>query len=126
LGERGDRLVVEPRARTAHLNVTRWRSWPVERFCAARVFAAEESRGWSARRRRVHGLLAPVSTFRRVRDLLADLRRARAPLGRALLPLGGGLAAGAAGAAVGYLRGAGRAEERIFAMELDREPHAPR
>ena len=126
LGERGDRLVVEPRARTAHLNVSRWRSWPVERFCAARVFAAEESRGWSGRRRWAHGLLAPVTTFRRVRALLADLRRARAPLARSLLPLGGGLLAGAAGATVGYLRGAGRAEERIFAIELDREAHAPR
>jgi hypothetical protein len=126
LGERGERLVVEPRARTAHLNVTRWRSWPVERFCAARVFAAEQSRGWPARRRLLHGLAAPVSTLRRARHLLADLRRARAPLARSLLPLAGGLLAGAAGGAVGYLSGAGRAEERIFAMELDREAHAPR
>jgi hypothetical protein len=126
LADRGERLVVEPRARAAHLNVTRWRSWPVERYCAARVFAAERSREWPLRRRLLHGMAAPLASLRRARDLVGDLRRARAPLGRALIPLAGGLLIGGAGGLAGYLSGPGRAEERIFAIELDREAHAPR
>ena len=46
---RGGRLYLEDRARTAHLNVSRPRAWPRERFAHARAYAARRARSGASR-----------------------------------------------------------------------------
>jgi hypothetical protein len=125
LHEGGARLLIEPAARSAHLNVTDRRTWLVERFGAGRIFASDRCSNWSRRRRLVYTAGSPVIPLLRARRALRDLRRAGGPL-RALPPLAVGLLASALGEAAGYATGYGNSEARIFRVELDREAYAPR
>jgi hypothetical protein len=125
LRDDGQRLFVEPAARTAHLNVTDRGAWLGERFGAARVFASDRRLEWPLWRRAIYVLGSPAIPLLRLRRALKDLRRGGGPV-RAVPPLLCGLLASAAGEAVGYAAGAAAGDPRIFLVELDREAYAPR
>jgi hypothetical protein len=121
----GQRLFVEPAARTAHLNVTDRGAWLTERFGAARVFASDRRLDWPLWRRATYVVGSPAIPLLRLRRALRDLRRGGGPV-RAVPPLLFGLLASAVGEAFGYAAGAAAGDPRIFLVELDREAYAPR
>jgi hypothetical protein len=121
----GARLFLEPAARSAHLNVTDPHGWVLERIDVARLFAADRSAFWPRWRRAIYMLGSPAVPLLRGRRALRDLRDGGGPP-RALPWLLGGLLASGLGEAIGYARGHGPGQPRIFAVELDREAYAPR
>jgi hypothetical protein len=130
LGRSGGTLRLEPRARTAHLNVTRPRYWLLERLVCGRMFAACRAAGWSRRRRLLFALASPVIPIRRARRVLADLRRTVGPQPSSLrvaLALAVGLVVQSAGEHLGYAYGLSRrAEVRAYEMELERARYVHR
>jgi hypothetical protein len=119
----GHRVAVEPGARTAHVNVTRARSWAPERVGAGCVFAAARAAGWPRRRRAAFALGAPLIPLVRLPRVMADLRRARgggAPGARILPLLAAGLVLSALGEALGYAGGTARTAAMTEDMELRR------
>ena len=129
LRQTGHRVRLEPRARTAHVNVTRPASWPVERIGAGRVFAAARAASWPRRRRAAFAVAAPLIPLVRLPRVLADVRRTRpggAPGPRVLPLLLAGLALSALGEALGYAAGAGRSAATVEEMELHRLGHLRR
>jgi hypothetical protein len=120
LRRRGERMIIEPRARLAHVNVTRLRSWLPERWHAGRIYAGALSRRWPRRRRVFYALASPAIPLLRVRRALRDAARTgEHGVGRALPFLCLGLLAQTAGEAYGFLRGPGSMTQ-LFDMELRR------
>jgi hypothetical protein len=125
LRRRGHRLAIALRAHTDHVNVTRRRTWLVERWHCSRDYAAGRSSGWSRRRRAAYAagwpLIPPLRLARAVAQLRAcgELRR----LPRLVHLLAVALTAQSLGEAVGYTLGAGDAHERLGAVELHRLRH---
>jgi hypothetical protein len=129
LREGGQRVRLEPAARTAHVNPTRPLSWVRDRVVAGRVFASARRAGWAAPRRAAYALAAPLIPLVRLPRVLADARRARAegaPGARVLPLLAAGLVLNAAGEGLGYAAGAGRAAKVAHEMELHRLAHVRR
>jgi hypothetical protein len=111
LRELGHRVFLEPRAKAAHVNPSRFRTFLYVRFCGARAFAGVWSRNWPWRRRAYFAAIAPLSETRRIARVIREAkgRNAPAPLARMMpLFLVAWLAA-SAGYVAGYLFGAGRA-----------------
>jgi hypothetical protein len=124
LRRQGHRLWLEPRARLAHLNVSRPSDWLAERFWTGRFFAAARSRGWPLARRLLYVAGAPLIPFVRARRLLPVRRRcaAKRPLPRAFGPaLAVALVVSALGELVGYVAGAGGSKAELTRIELYRE-----
>ena len=128
LRARGLRVVVEPRARTAHTNFGRVGVWlPVQYHCG-RVFAAERARGWGWPRRAFYAAASPLIPGIRLARALGYLRRAEGP--RPSLPrltplLAIGLAADGLGQLLGYAAGAGASSGYITGFEFRRVDHVP-
>jgi hypothetical protein len=124
LRRRGHRLWLEPRARLAHLNVSRSSQWMSERFWTGRFFAAARSHGWSLGKRFLYVAGSPLIPLVRARRL-APVRRRCAR--RRLLPRFFGLALAlalvisAVGELVGYLVGPGGSKAELTRIELYRE-----
>jgi hypothetical protein len=122
---RGHSLYLEPRARTAHLNISQPGAWVRERLYAGRNFAAVRSANWPRRRRAVYALGSPlipaVRLGRTVRHL-REVRRLRL-LARVLPALVVSLAFSATGEAMGYALGRGSLR-RLYEMELHRVRYA--
>jgi hypothetical protein len=120
----GSRLTVAADAVTRHLNFSQvWPSLCV-RLNSGHLFAGMRRRRWAWWRRLAYAAgapLIPVVRFARI------LRRVRQPGRSALVPwlsypmAFGLLAVDAAGECLGYLRGPGRAAERISAIDFHRE-----
>ncbi len=134
LRRRGRRMVVEPAARIAHVNVTGMSSWLPERWHAGRIYAGARSRHWPRGRRLLYTLGVPLIPLVRTRRAVRDARRAGhgAVLGRALPFIVIGLAVQSAGEALGYARGPGSMAQLVD-MELHRfdylaadDPQRPR
>ena len=126
LRAQGHRLRLEPAARVAHLNVSRMRSWAVERLAAGRRFAGARARGWKPRRRALYALGAPLIPLVRAVRLVPDWRRCTqvSDLPAVTLPvLGLGLIISAAGEFLGYVLGSGDSVRFLSAMELHKERH---
>jgi hypothetical protein len=128
LGKSGHRLVVEPRAKAAHTNFGRFRSWlPVQYHCG-RVFAAERARQWGWTRRALYAAASPMIPCVRFLRAAGHLRRA-APPRPSMLRLGPllglGLVADGFGQFVGYLVGAGESPHRLVGFEFRRIDHVP-
>jgi len=127
LGARGARFHHAPNAKVAHLNVRRAGPWAAERCWAGRLFGARRSRGWPMPRCIVYGagsVLVPVIRFVRTRPAIALARRSQSvPRGTAAAVAAASLF-WAAGEAMGYLAGEGRAEAKMSEFELHKERYA--
>jgi hypothetical protein len=125
----GGELYLEPRAKTFHVNVSRWRSWVVERTAAGQAYAASRAAHWPAWRRTVYACGSPLIPLVRGRRVLRDIRRSGRSgelLPRILPALVVGLALSALGELAGYAVGPGSAQRRIGEMELHRRAHVRR
>jgi hypothetical protein len=123
---RGGRLFLEEGARTAHLNVTRPRSWVRERLAAGRAFAGNQAEGWPVGRRALYMLGAPLIPVVRFSRIRGYIRRTALPphMAARLYPtLFAGLCLSALGELLGYAFGAGTSLRTISEMELHRRSH---
>lgn len=120
-------LYLEQQAHMAHVNISRLPSYLSHSFNGGRIFGALRAADWSLPRRGVYTVLAPLVPLIRLRRLHATLRRTRENHDRMLwrtLPLVIlGLCAHAAGEAVGYTLGSGRAPATYMHFELRRQEH---
>jgi hypothetical protein len=127
LRKRGQRLALEPRARTAHTNFGRLRSWlPVQYHCG-RVFAAQRAKKWGWLRRGFYAAASPLIPMVRFIRAAGQLRRAapRPSMLRLGPVLGMGLAADAFGQFFGYLMGPGSSSHQLVRFEFRRIDHVP-
>ncbi len=120
--ERGHTLLLEPAARTAHLNISRPLAFARERFENDRNYAAARSADWSRARRALYALATPLIPAVRLRRILVQI--GRAGLREALVPhvlpaLVMGLAISALGELLGYAVGPGRTDV-LYRSEIDR------
>jgi len=124
LRRRGHRLWLEPRARLAHLNVSRFSEWLAERLWTGRFFAAARSHEWPLGKRLVYVGGSPLIPLVRARRLAPVRRRCarRHALPRFFgLALGVALIISALGELVGYLLGPGGSKAELTRIELYRE-----
>jgi hypothetical protein len=125
----GYRLYFEPAARIDHLNVSQPVAWLDERFLFGQLLAAQRVKRWSWQRRMLYLMASPlipgVILSRARRGLIAARRQTPLPLGT-LPGLLLGTLVSAAGEAVGYTLGAGRAAgQKMTEYELHKARYAP-
>ena len=126
LVDRGHRLYVEPRARTAHLNFATWNTWLNVQYHHGCVFGGSRAEGWSKGRRLFYAAASPLIPFVRLTRLSRQLllpNRPRHLLPRLLPALILGLLADGAGQMTGYLAGPGRSRQRVAPFEYNRVLH---
>jgi hypothetical protein len=124
LAAHGERLLLEPEARTHHFNYSRLSASIPLRFWSGRLFAARRRHDWSPARRLLYIAGAPLIPVVRLARILQQLRRPgrRVPRSAVILPLTFFLlACNSAGEAVGYALGAGAAPERLVDLDFRRE-----
>lgn len=126
LRDAGHRLLYEPGATFAHLNVVPLRSCFLDRFYVARCYAAARSRCWPVARRLLYALGSPLIPFvlgaRVVRSRGWAAHRDELPR-RIWLPFAVSLVAIAAGELAAYAGGVGRAPEHLIDFEIHRARH---
>ncbi len=126
LRAQGHRLLIEPAATFAHLNVARLGSCIADRFHTARCYGASRSDSWSVARRALYAAGAPLIPFvvgaRIVRSPGWTAHRAEFPR-NVFFPLAVGLAALGAGELAAYVAGAGSSPDRIIDYEIHRARH---
>lgn len=126
---RGHRLLLEPRAGMAHVNVSRLGSLLLERFNTGRRFGGARARTLSPVGRIAYAAGSPLIPFVRLPRILGDLRRTgrRKTLLPGILPwLLFGLVMSAVGELVGYVSGPGRSMYHLSRIELHKERHLAR
>jgi Glycosyl transferase family 2 len=120
---RGGRLLIDPSARVAHLNVA-GRGLFGERYLSGRFWAVGRARRWSKTRRLVYiagaPLLPVVIAGKALRSTQWAHHREQMPRGTLAAILVMAVAA-AAGEVTGYIAGAGRAPGMLSEYELHRE-----
>lgn len=129
LRARGHRLLLEPRARIAHVNVSKLRSLMHERFNTGRRFGGARARTMGVPLRLLYAAASPLIPLVRLPRILRDLERTgrRKDLMPGILPwLLLGLVLSAAGEAVGYLAGPGESMYHLSRIELHKEGHTAR
>ena len=121
LRRRGERLVLEPSARIAHVNVTQLRSWLPERWHAGRIYAGARSRSWSRGRRMLYALGSPAIPLLRITRTWRDARNSGhgSELARALPFVVAGLVMQSLAEGYGYWRGPGSMTQ-LFDQEMRR------
>ena len=123
LRNQGRRLVLQPRARSAHTNFAHRGAWISSQFHGGRVFAAERAKRWGRPRRALYTVASPLIPLVRLVRTLGHLRRAEAPrpsLVRVAPLLTLGLLLDGAGQCLGYLVGSGRSVARLTDFEFGR------
>ena len=123
LARKGHRLLIEPDARTHHLNFSKLSSSLGLRFNGGRLFGAMRAAGWSPAKRMVYALGAPLIPLVRLRRSLTLMRQSvarRHLFPRVLPPLLLGLTLDALGELVGYVSGAGSSSNVLCGIEFDR------
>ncbi|MGQ0657622.1 MAG: glycosyltransferase [Chromatiales bacterium] len=126
--ERGYRLVIEPRAKTAHVNFAKLSSWLPVQFHCGRVFAANRAQDWGWAKRALYVVASPLIPGIRLARSIRHMRRpqqSHPSLLRLTLLLGIGLAADGLGQLVGYLAGAGSSLRKLARFEFRRIDHVP-
>jgi hypothetical protein len=128
LRRRGGRLVLEPRARTRHVNVTRPWSVVRERWYSGRLYASARSLRWPAWRRVAYAVAWPLIAAVRLPRALRDAERlgGRRLAIRLALLFALGLAVQSAAEAAGYLWGQGNSATGVVPIELHRFDHLAR
>ena len=122
----GNGLYLEPRARVAHLNVSRWPAALSSRFHSGRVYASALRTGWSTPRKATYAVASPLIPFVRFAHCLRQLREPgrRGLVPRAALPgLALSLVCDGAGQVAGHLAGAGNSVAVLSAYEFRRVDH---
>ena len=121
----GHKCLLEPAARTRHVNVSRLRPWLNHHWIGGRLYGATRANlgNWSPLRRLIYIGGSPLVPPLRLARVRKEIRRTtHASLFPRLLPaLIAGLAVDALGEALGYLLGVGDADVRYAANELDRQ-----
>lgn len=123
LARNGHRLLIEPKARTRHLNFSRVSSSIALRFLEGRSFAATRASAWSLRKRISFVIGSPLIPVVRLRRALALIRRLP---GRRELPTGTFpgllmcLLFDALGEFMGYAAGHGSSTRLLSGIEADR------
>lgn len=123
LRARGHRMLIEPAARTNHLNFSRIGPSLVLRFNAGRSFAGHRTAGWSFARRTAYILGAPLIPAVRLRRILRMVRGSASysQLIPQVIPmLALALIVDGLGELAGYLAGPGDAARRLGSIEFDR------
>jgi hypothetical protein len=126
LRARGERLFLEPRAVSWHLNVSRLASQLRSEYQGGRAFGGNRARlrGWSPLRRLLYIGAGPLLPPLRLKRAIRDLRRSNPHLLPGVLPaLMSGLVANSIGQVVGYAFGRGHAPRRRISIELRRDRH---
>jgi hypothetical protein len=124
LRSRGAGLLLEPAARTGHLNYSLLAASVPLRFWSGRLFAARRSRKWTPAGRMLYIAGAPLIPLVRLARIMRQLRRPgrHVPKPAVVLPLTFFLlACNTAGEAVGYAFGVGRASQKLVDMDFRRE-----
>ena len=120
----GHRLLYQPAAVFAHVNVARLRSCFVDRFHSSRCYASGRARGWGVGRRALYLVgtpLLPVLLGWRIAHS-RGWRQHRAELGWGVWPsIAVSVAGMAAGEVAAYAHGAGRSFELVADYEVHRE-----
>ncbi|MCZ2837702.1 hypothetical protein [Modestobacter sp. VKM Ac-2985] len=128
----GGRMFLAADARIAHVNPSTLPATADLRVNAGRLYGDERRRQerWPAAKRVLYAVAAPLIPavrFRRIRaEHLAPGREHARLFPRALPGMIAALVLDAAGQALGYLRGAGRAPEVLAVFEMDRMQHLRR
>ena len=123
----GHRLFQDARARVAHTNFERWRTFLYVCLHAGRVFASTRSLHWSTLQRVGFTLASPLVPFVRAQRHLRQAISANWPAGlvlRVAPVLFAGLVADAIGQGLGTLLGAGQSRATLVAWEFDRNAPA--
>jgi hypothetical protein len=111
------RATFAPRAVIGHVNISRLRSWLVQRIIAGRVIASVRSASWSVPRRMLHAIafpLIPVVLIHRYRSSIVRTVRSNG-VSWALWPLlFSGMICQAYGEALGYALGRDEESERRY------------
>lgn len=128
----GGRMFLAAQARISHVNPSRVTATADLRFSAGRLYGDQRRRqqGWSPGRRCLYAAAFPLIPLVRFRRIYAEHLApgcAHHRLARRILPgMIAALVVDAAGQAVGYLFGAGRAPEVLAVFEMDRMQHLRR
>ena len=123
LRRHGHQLLIEPAARTHHLNFSRLSSSIRLRFNGGRQFASMRSAGWPLAKRLLYVVgapLIPVVRLRRSVTLLARWRSQRGLLRRVLPVLAVAVTIDGLGELVGYAAGPGLSSSILGGIEFDR------
>ncbi len=125
LRAKGFRLFLEPRARVAHTNFSRWSSWiPVQYLCG-RSFAGTRAVDMSALRRAVYAVGSPAIPLVRLARLARGIKASglRRRFLKTLPATAVGLIVDGIGQFVGYLAGPGSAPSALARYEFRRIDH---
>jgi glycosyltransferase involved in cell wall biosynthesis len=125
LRAKGHQLHSEPAAKVRHVNISQPMSFLRDHFHGARVFAGARSRSWTWIRRLVYSAAAPLFMVRKVRAWRGHIRRIG--LEKELFPKAWPILLISAllsslGEMLGHIFGIGRAEERVFQYDANRQP----
>ena len=123
LAAAGGGLYLEPAARVAHTNFSRWRPSLHVRFHSGRAFAARLRDGWHRPRRVVFALASPLIPLVRFARCVAQMTRPgrAARIRWSVLPaLAFSLLVDGAGQVAGHVAGPGDSEKRLAAYEFRR------
>lgn len=123
---RGLPLWLEPDARTAHVNFSRWRTWLPVQFLAGRRFGGVRAGAWPRPRQLFYAAASPlIPAVRFWRAARSYLRSGRPPLlfVRVAPVLAIGLLLDGVGQFCGYLWGPGNSAEALSKYEYNRIEH---
>ncbi|MCW5978657.1 MAG: glycosyltransferase [Bryobacteraceae bacterium] len=127
LGAKGHHILLEPRAATNHVNISRAGSYLAHSFYGGRVFGGGRAQEWPKIRAWACAFgfpLVPLIRLRRILKLLDSPAKRRESRFWAALPwIMAGLALHALGEAAGYTLGPGAAMDRYMSFELRRAEH---
>jgi hypothetical protein len=121
--EKGHRMLLEPRAKTSHLNFSRLSASIGLRFNAGRSFAGHRTMGWPTRRRAMYvagGLLIPLVRLARITRMLRLSKEYTWLFPRIFPALFTMLLADGLGELAGYISGPGDAPRFLGTIEFNR------
>ncbi len=122
LRRQGHELLLDPAAKTRHLNFGVWPAWIPIQYHSGRTFAATRAQDWPWYRRLLFTLASPLIPFVRLRRVLSHIQRAQSlAFSLRILPtLLVGLALDGAGQLMGSAFGPGNSVEKAASFEFHR------
>jgi hypothetical protein len=124
---RNKSIVLDPRTRVAHVNLSKPMAYFGVSYAGGRVFGAARSTQWSAPRRFFYAILFPLVPAIRLKRMLEHYNTPKKRRDAKFLPalplILLGLGCHAFGEAIGYLFGSGGIIERYTDYELRRQNH---
>lgn len=130
LRSRGFQIYLEPKAKVSHTNFSLPSSWIKVQFLTGRVFAAARSKNWSALKRAIYALGAPLIPAIRIRRIIFESYKSGrlkdmelAMKVRILFAVIFALVLDGLGQLTGFAVGAGNSKEKLSAYEFHRYRH---